>query len=155
MARSRPLRPRRLRPAQQSAMILARWPGFRLIGRGERYTWKGALQPTPLSPVYTIRIVYADWDTPKIFVLDPPLEPRGNTPIPHRYDDGSLCLNLPGEWSNQQYIADTIIHWAVLWLYHYEVWRVIGEWLGGGVHPMDPPIAESTHEHENISDPIH
>jgi len=30
---------------------------------------------------------------------------------------------------------ETIVPWACLWLYYYEVWHTTGEWLGGGLHP--------------------
>ena len=30
-------------------------------------------------------------------------------------------------------IATSIVSWLVLWLYYYEIWRVTGEWLGGGI----------------------
>ena len=29
-------------------------------------------------------------------------------------------------------IADTIVHWAIEWLYYYENWAYTGKWLGGG-----------------------
>ena len=119
-------------------MLLSRWTGFRLVNRGRRYVWEGKLQPTPLSQVYAIRVTYADWDQPKTTVIDPQLERREDSPIPHRYKDGSLCLYVPGEWSSHHYIALSIIPWAALWLYHFEVWRITGEWLGGGVHPTRP-----------------
>ena len=31
---------------------------------------------------------------------------------------------------------ETIVPWASLWLYYYEVWHATGEWLGGGEHPI-------------------
>ena len=116
-------------------MLLMRWPTFRLRARGKRYAWEGTLQPTPLSAVYTVRIEHADWWPPQVVVVSPPLKDRGGTKIPHRYGDGSLCLNLPGEWRNSDFISDTVVPWTVHWLHHYEVWRVTGEWLGGGAHP--------------------
>ncbi len=32
-------------------------------------------------------------------------------------------------------LADTILPWASLWLFYYEVWLATGEWVGGGEHP--------------------
>ncbi len=126
-------------------MLLASWPGFRLISRGKQYMWEGRVQPTPLSSVYTIRITYAEGNSPKVYVVNPTLEPRHDAAIPHRYADGGLCLNLPGEWSSERCIAEMIIPWISLWLYHYEAWRITGEWLGGGVHPTCKPIQDSVH----------
>ena len=65
--------------------------------------------------------------------------------IPHTYERNyidknkqivRLCLYYPkyGEWKNYMYIADTIIPWTIEWLYYYEMWRITGEWLGGGIH---------------------
>ena len=74
---------------------------------------------------------------PRVFVVSPTLlELRGN-PIPHRYSDGSLCLWQPAyrEWRPTYWIAETIIGWAALWLFFYELWHACGEWLGGGEHP--------------------
>ena len=116
-------------------MLLMRWPTFRLRARGKRHIWEGTLQPTPLSPVYTVRIEHADWRPPQVIVVSPRLEDRDDAKVPHRYGDGSLCLSLPGEWRNTDFIADTVIPWTAEWLYHYEVWRVTSEWLGGGEHP--------------------
>lgn len=125
-------------------MLLIRWPTFRLRARGKRYVWEGTLRPTRLSPTYTVRVEHADRWPPRVFVVSPPLEARDGAKVPHRYGDGSLCLNLPGEWSGSEFIADTTIPWAVHWLYHYEVWRVTGEWLGGGAHPEPVTAQEAT-----------
>jgi hypothetical protein len=55
------------------------------------------------------------------------------------YCQERLCLFLPGsrEWNGDDPIALTILPWASLWLYFYEVWHATGEWLGGGVHPEE------------------
>lgn len=29
-------------------------------------------------------------------------------------------------------IANTIVHWAVEWMYYYEIWVSTGKWMGGG-----------------------
>jgi len=77
---------------------------------------------------------------PKIWVISPELEKRSDqNRIPHTYSGNRLCLFLPGtgEWSRDKLIADTIIPWASLWLYYYEVWHATGDWLGGGVHLLE------------------
>jgi len=136
-------------------MILARWPGFHLVSRGKHYAWEGTLQSTPLSPAYTIRITCADWRSPKVAVIAPPLEPRADARIPHRYPDESLCLCLPEEWTGERYIADTIIPWTSLWLHHYEVWRITGEWLGGGAHPPVEKVEPISEGREHVPNPVH
>jgi len=34
-------------------------------------------------------------------------------------------------------LADTILPWASLWFFYYEIWLATGEWVGGGEHPGD------------------
>ena len=64
--------------------------------------------------------------------------------IPHVYPGPRPCPYLPGsgEWSLDQFVADTIVPWTSLWLYHYEVWHATGEWLGGGVHPKTRQVED-------------
>lgn len=61
---------------------------------------------------------------------------KGATKLPHTYDSKKqhLCLFNPhcGEWNSTMLIANTIVHWAIEWLYYYENWVYTGKWLGGG-----------------------
>jgi len=34
-------------------------------------------------------------------------------------------------------IDQTIVPWAVLWLFYYEEWLVSDRWKGGGEHPPE------------------
>jgi hypothetical protein len=100
--------------------------------------WSGALQPTDISDHYIVSIEYRLKERPRVFVLAPELRDHENgEEIPHLFPDGTLCLYLTnsGEWEPQLAIAETIVPWTSLWLYHYEVWHATGEWMGGGVHP--------------------
>jgi len=131
-------RARRLTLAYQLAKMKSLFPHFKTAGRGSRAVWTGTLRPSPLSDEYRVKIEYGVGDVPKVWVLSPPLQARPDNPsIPHVYPGPRPCLYLPrsGEWSPDEFIADTIVPWTSLWLFHYEVWRAIGEWLGGGVHP--------------------
>lgn len=53
------------------------------------------------------------------------------------YQQKTLCLFNPtkGDWNSRMRIDSTILPWATLWLYFYEVWHATGAWLGGGDHP--------------------
>lgn len=33
------------------------------------------------------------------------------------------------------WLVDSVLLWASLWLFFYEVWLATGDWLGGGEHP--------------------
>ncbi len=124
-------------PEQYAHMAVA-LPAFRVVKRTRTViVWEGILQPTPLSERYTIRLEYALPNAPKVFVVKPELtRRRPEEPIPHMYEQKTLCLFLPfgSEWTGEQSLAH-LIPWASLWLAHYEAWHATGEWLGGGVHP--------------------
>lgn len=130
--------PQRLSIAQQRARMHTLYPDFASTWERGLIRWTGDLQPTDASERYRIAVAYRLESTPKVRVLTPALRPREDgEPIPHRYPEGHLCLYLTnsGEWTANDYIAETTVPWASLWLYYYEVWHATGEWLGGGVHP--------------------
>lgn len=100
------------------------------------------IRPTPLSKVYTLLLVYKEKGIPYIYILNPNLQEESNgLIIPHLYDQKRLRLCLYysnyNEFESNDYIAEQIIPWIKLWLFHYEVWLYTKEWLGGGIHPND------------------
>lgn len=90
--------------------------------------WVGEL--TPCETAYRVTIVYYN-RTPRVHVVDPDILPDA----PYRNADGSLGLYYPpdGSWTPKKLIANTIVPWACLWLYFYEVWVTTGTWYGEGV----------------------
>ena len=95
------------------------------------------IQPTPLSQVYEVKIVYKDNRFIEIFVINRTLKIAINRDkLPHIYDSEKqqLCLYSPSkrEWSAHNYIDNTVIPWTSEWLYYYELWLPEGKWLGGG-----------------------
>jgi hypothetical protein len=71
-------------------------------------------------------------------VLEPQLVGRNDDDkIPHTFRPGRICLHLREEWDATTYIHQTIVPWASLWLYYYELWQATGEWLGGGHEPQE------------------
>jgi hypothetical protein len=114
-------------PKNQIRGMRANFPGFSYRVRRGGLIWTGTLQPTEESPSYEIQIDHELGRSPKVFVMDP--APRH---VVHRYRDGSLCLYWPKEWRwhGQRSLAETIVPWAALWLYHYEIWQVCGTWMG-------------------------
>lgn len=128
----------RLTIPQQRVRMQALYPDFTSTWQRGLVRWVGDLQPTDASERYRVAVAYRLETTPNVHVLAPKLNDRGDgNPIPHRYPEGNLCLFLTnaGEWSPNDYIAETTLPWTSLWLYYYEVWHATGEWLGGGVHP--------------------
>ena len=121
---------------QQIGRMADRHPRFHASLTRSVASWTGELQPSPMSESYMVRIEYTLRMRPVVRVLRPQL--RGRTPgerIPHTFPDGCVCLHVHEDWTPASFIADTIIPWLALWLYHYEAWHATGEWLGGGHEP--------------------
>jgi len=129
---------RNLTLGQQMLRMSARWPGFKHVMKPSMIVWTGRVQPTEMSCSYLIRIAYGLGLPPNVSVIDPPLRRRGTEKIPHIFPGNFLCLYQPRyqEWLGSMFLADTIVPWAVLWLYYYEVWHATGEWYGAGEHPQ-------------------
>lgn len=105
--------------------------------RGGGLTWRGTLRPTMESSEYSVVILHPFDGVPKVMVSSPRIHPGA----PHRYADGSLCLYWPTEWRwrSGACIAETLVPWTALWLYYYEIWLIVGEWLGpSSPHGTDP-----------------
>ena len=126
---------------EQLAMMGIEHPKFRCSIRSGLLVCRGGITPTEMNRTFRVRVEYRAPTAPLSFVEEPPLRRRRpEEPIPHTYDSDRPCLYLPGanEWRSDKRIAHTIIPWLSEWLFYYEVWRVTGEWLGGGVHPARP-----------------
>jgi len=117
-------------------MLIAVFPSFRQIARGNPFVWVGKLQPGDMMATYTVRISYSPGQRPLVDVLDPKLVPREEGgPVPHTFRPGRICLHLGDEWDSTMYLHKTFVPWASFWLYYYEMWHATGEWLGGGHEP--------------------
>jgi len=139
MARNKLLKPASLTATQQIGRMASTYARFHVGWARSVISWTGELQPSAVSEKYMVRIEYAFGRRPKVLVLKPKLRRRVSSQrIPHTFSDGSLCLHLHEDWTRAMYIADTIVPWTSLWLYYYEVWHAIGEWLGGGHEPRAP-----------------
>ena len=103
-------------------------------------TWFGEFMPSALSDTYRLKITYTIGKPPKVYIVSPKPLPlaEGAKRLPHTYSYSNgkqqLCLFLPkaGEWNSSMFIATTIVHWAVQWMYYYEIWVTTGKWMGGG-----------------------
>jgi len=116
----------------QDLHVRQRFPGFSYKRVGGEVTWRGSLQPRATSPAYWVEVKYRVGRVPKVRVLRPSLVAGA----PHLYGDGTLCLYWPKEWvwRCHELIAETVIPWAALWLFFYELWLDTGEWLGPSSH---------------------
>lgn len=118
----------RLSIPEQNGAMLYHFPHF-VQGREHGIPmWRGTLQPSDAPPLYTVKILYNNPRPPRVWVVEPPLHDNA----PHRYEDGSLCLYKPLEWSWSAdiYIAKTVVPWTAIWLSFYELWLEHGVWYG-------------------------
>lgn len=101
--------------------------------------WEMSILPSPNSKTYRIRIDYTIGESPKVFVIDPPVlkRPEGQDHLPHVFDtkQQQICLYYGpfGEWNGSMFLARKIVPWASEWLFYYELWLSTGEWLGEGI----------------------
>lgn len=104
------------------------------------------VQPTNISREYIITLEYKIPKPPAVYLINQKVMKNKEDVLPHcyerkYYDENRervhLCLYYPRrtEWKGTMFLADTIVPWAVEWLYYYEQWRMTGEWYGGGEHP--------------------
>ena len=124
---------------QQIVNMQASFPSFICKRYRDTVSWIGRIRPTPLSNIYEVEVRYHIGKNPRVFVLNPKLEkPNKEKNIPHTYTDKEPCVYYPqyGEWSNDKFVADTIIPWTILWFFFYEVWLATGIWFGEGIHPI-------------------
>lgn len=128
---------------QQKFALIAMYKGAKVsIDKGVLW-WYGEARPSPLSRIYSVIIKYDGSDDPVTWVVGSELRNLKHEDFPHKYDIKPeenivrLCLFLPGarEWTKQKAIANTVVPWAIEWLYFYEVWLATGVWYGGGQHP--------------------
>lgn len=129
MAGHKPLIPRtKLSLATQNLFVQRYFPQFTFRRENGAGVWRGTLQPNEVSPRYHVVIKYRVGKQPKVLVTKPQLR----SDAPHRFPDGSLCLYWHKEWywTADADMSETIVPWTALWLYFYELWLDVGEWLG-------------------------
>ena len=128
----------RVSVALQAHRLRQVFPGGTAVVRRSRLAWTGKLRPTSLSDEYSIYLTYKLSDKPVVMVPDRIPHWCGPNRPPHLHADGSLCLYYPParEWRRDMLLGDTILPWTAEWLLHYEIWLVTGNWMGGGIHPV-------------------
>lgn len=105
--------------------------------------WVQKVKPSNMSKEYEITIEY-DGKIPKVYLYNQGIMKYDDENIPHCYERKfkspkkefvRICLYYPitKEWTKEMFISDTIIPWAIEWLKYYELWRITGKWLGGGI----------------------
>ncbi len=106
----------------------------------DQLVWEVPVRPSSLGREYRLRIKQPRSGAPRVTVESPDLaELAHGRAIPHVYTQTHpvrLCLWLPGsgEWTSECSLVDTVVQWAVLWLFYFEDWLAANDWAGGGVH---------------------
>jgi hypothetical protein len=103
--------------------------------------WKGTLSPSAQGRLYGLELNYRLGEPPDVWVKSPNLKDLADgRSLPHVYsqEEQRLCLYVPGRklWTPRKSVAATLLPWAALWLYYFELWLVTDEWLGLGEHPQ-------------------
>lgn len=110
--------------------------------------WKQRVRPSELSRTYDITVKY-NGKIPEVYLYNQGIMTKEDEYIPHCFrrhyknkedEYVKLCLYYPryNEWSNDMFLSETVIPWTIDWLYYYELWRITGKWLGGGIeHEKD------------------
>jgi hypothetical protein len=115
---------------QQGIQLKKIFPDSRVSYNRNSLTWLGNLQPSPLSNIYTVRIIYRLKKSPEVEIIEPQLE---NKNLPHVFEGNRLCLfrnKKHYEWDPTMPLTDTIVPWTSLWLLYYEIWLVTEKWCG-------------------------
>ncbi|WP_339145208.1 hypothetical protein [Pseudoalteromonas galatheae] len=120
----------------------------KIINNDKTVQWEGTIRPTALSRQYHIVIRYTLSKCPVCVVKGPCLSKLAEgRQIPHIYQNQTgikgtqLCLYLPvvkkknrvSEWQPTMYLVDTILPWASIWLFYFEIWISSDTWFGGGI----------------------
>lgn len=97
-----------------------------------RLEWRHQIQPSDATDEYLLRLDARVGRAPDVFVDSPVLVTDADGRLPHVYPSGALCVNRIGEWRPTMLFIDTVIPWAIEWLFYYELWLTSGCWYGDG-----------------------
>lgn len=133
-------------PGEQVNALHRRFPDatWRIVRN--KVLGEGLFQPTPLSASYRLLFEYECQGrhkySLKVTLSGENVRGLDRAGFPHHYDIDKarnrveLCLYRGGcQFNNRKLLAETIVPWAIEWLFYYEGWLATGVWHGGGEHP--------------------
>jgi len=109
---------------------LKRFPAFRFVRVGSNITGALGALDTQVGNTYGIRVELQNFPfaPPSVFPRDWTLHPG----VPHRFNDGSLCVMRSDQWRTHFTVA-LVIAKVAIWLGKYELWKRNGHiWPGLG-----------------------
>lgn len=113
------------------------------------------VKPTIDSDEYIVEVKYKLGFQPKVFLIYPKLKTLNGELPHHLYGEENgyprLCLYYPKykEWTEYDYISDTIIPWISTWLFAYEYWQITGTWNYSEITNKKVKVNESSDKKEN------
>jgi hypothetical protein len=109
---------------------LKRFPAFRFVRVGTNITGAVGALDTQVGNTYGVRVELQNFPFAR-----PSVFPRDWTPhpeVPHRFNDGSLCVMRSDQWRTH-FTAGLVIAKVAIWLGKYELWKRNGHiWPGLG-----------------------
>jgi len=109
---------------------LKRFSAFRPVGVGSNITAAMGALETQVGNTYGIRVELLNFPYAR-----PTVFPRDWTPhpsVPHRFNDGSLCVMRSNQW-RLHFTFSLVIAKVAIWLGKYEIWKRNGHiWPGLG-----------------------
>ena len=109
---------------------LKRFPAFRFLRLGANITSAVGALDTQVGNTYGIRVELQNFPfaRPSVFPRDWTSHPE----VPHRFNDGSLCVMRSDQWRTHFTVA-LVIAKVAIWLGKYELWKRNGHiWPGLG-----------------------
>ncbi len=106
------------------------FPAFALLASNGQITAAVGAIDTQYTNTYGIRVALDNYPygLPKVFPKD--WTPHPN--VPHKYNDGSLCIMRSDQW-RQHFTVALVVAKTAVWLGKYELWKRNGnKWPGLG-----------------------
>lgn len=91
------------------------------------------IKPAEFCRIFKVKVCLKVNTRPKVFIINPNLKDENEIRPPHLYsfEKGRICLFVNEEVDLTSSFTK-IIPWAAEWILFYEIWRLTGNWDGGG-----------------------
>jgi ubiquitin-protein ligase len=118
------------RMAIEQAKLRQFFPHVAFVRTGSNVIAAVGTIDTHSSNTYAVRVQLDrfPYSLPKVIIVDYVIHPE----VPHRYNDGSLCIMRGDQWRSHFTVALVLAKTAI-WLGKYEIWKRNGHhWPGRG-----------------------
>jgi len=111
---------------------------FDVSVRGATMIARGIVRPDPMCRAYEVEFRF-DSGYPNVRIISPNLEVApADLAYTHMYREQEPCLFRPHtrDWQPEAMRFTILVTWLQEWIIFHEFWKAIGEWTGGGEHPV-------------------